>query len=92
MTVKLLHSYFKKHIIAGVKQNARIDTEVLNVFLAKLEWNQTLHKLIVLISMNVSTIFVIQMLLVRILPVHIIVNAMLGFRVMAIGAKILMNA
>ena len=81
MTVKLLHSHFKKNIIAGVIQNARIDLEVLIVFLAKIEWNQTPHKPILLISMNVSTIFVIRMLLAKILPVHIIVNALLGFLV-----------
>ena len=75
-----------------VIQNARILMAVLNVNLAQPECNRIGAELIVSILMSASMIFVIQMLLVRILPVHIIVNAMLGFRVMAIGAKILMNA
>ena len=92
MTVKLIHSEFKKHIIAEVIQNARINTEGLPVFLAQLEWNQTLIERIALILMSASTIFVIQTLHVRIFPVHITVNAMSDFLVMAIGAKILMSA
>ena len=92
MTAKLNHSEFKKHIIAEVIQNARIDMEGLPVFLAHLEWNQTLIERIALMLMSASTIFVIQTLHVRIFPVHITVNAMPDFLVMAIGAKILMSA
>ena len=74
-----------------VIQNARIRMAVINVNLARPECNRIDVDLIVSILMSANTIFVTQTLLVRILPVHIIVNAMLGFLVMAIGAKILMN-
>ena len=75
-----------------VIQNARIRMVVLHVNLAQPEWNRIDVDMIVSILMSARTIFVTQTLLVRILQVHIIVNAMLGFLVMVIGAKILMNA
>ena len=82
---------YLKLIHAVAIQNARIRMAVLNVNLARPECDRINVDLIVSILMSANTIFVTQTLLVRILPVHIIVNAMLGFLVMAIGAKILMN-
>ena len=51
-----------------------------------------LLELNVLISMNARVISVIQMLHVKILLVHISVNAMMVLLVMETGAKISMNA
>ena len=83
---------YLKLIHAEVIQNAKIRMAVLHVNLAQPEWNRINVDLIVSILMSARTIFVTQTLRVRILPVHITVNAMLGFLVMVIGAKILMNA